>query len=236
MSQLILNERDYNSVIEVPRAGVFDAAMTTGERARLREIVEADERIESLLIPAPCIAARNRALARQIVRDYAPARHLEVLVVLTGGVVFASDICRDIFLEGNIHARFNLIKTSVYDKSIKDSGEEYRTVRLLMEPQDVEGKDVLIMEDITDQGFTLTWMLNYLRNERHVNSVKICSLLDKRLANPTEKVKLLRDNLTVDYRGFIIEDQWIAGYGIDTADDFRNLPFIVVINEGFFKG
>ena len=107
-----------------------------------------------------------------------------MLVVLTGAIIFASDLSREIFSQSGVHTDLHLIKTSVYDTAIKDTGEEYRAVNIVMEPNNISGKDIIIVEDITDQGFTLTWLIDYLLNKRNVKSVKICSLLNKILEKP----------------------------------------------------
>lgn len=174
-------------------------------------------------------------MAEEISRDYGDVKDLEVLVVLTGAFIYASDMGRAIYEAGAINTRFHMIKTSVYDKAIKSTGEQYRAVEMTLAPQDIDNRDILVVEDITDQGFTMTWLLDYLKNERYVNSIRTCSLLTKRLDNPTDEVKKLRDELVVDYTGFDIEDIWISGYGIDTAHDFRNIPHIVGINEEHFR-
>ena len=201
----------------------------------LESAVLHDPRVNSLLIPEECITHRNAAVAEEICADYDGIKDLEILVVLTGAIIYASDMGRAIYRAGGINARYHTIKTSVYDKAIKSTGEQYRAVELILAPRDIDNRDILIVEDITDQGFTMTWLLDYLENDRHVNSIKTCSLLTKRLANPTAEVKKLRDELTVDYTGFDIEDIWISGYGIDTAHDFRNVPHIIGMNEHYFS-
>ncbi|RLI61764.1 MAG: hypothetical protein DRO88_12635, partial [Promethearchaeia archaeon] len=90
--------------------------------------------------------------------------------------------------------------------------------------------------DIIDQGFTLNALMNYLVKNKKVNSVKICSLLLKKLENPSKEVKQSRKNIEshLDFIGFTVPDIWVAGYGIDASDDFRSLPFIIGVNEKFY--
>ncbi|NMB66391.1 MAG: hypoxanthine phosphoribosyltransferase, partial [Spirochaetes bacterium] len=90
------------------------------------------------------------------------------------------------------------------------------------------------VEDIADQGFTLSWLKNYLLHERNAKSLKICSLLYKRLDNPSQEVQNIRRQLDIDYIGFTVPDVWVAGYGIDAAYEYRHLPFIVRVNEEYF--
>lgn len=184
-----------------------------------------------VLIPELCLKKRIAFIADEISRDYPGSPVIHMLVVLTGSFVFAADLGRCLYERHNINICYHLIKTSVYDRTIKKSGEHYRAVKLDLEPVEIEGRDVIVVEDITDQGFTLTWLRNYLLSERRVSSVKICTLLDKRLESPTDTVKKLREELSVDYTGFIIPDLWIAGYGIDHTHEMRNVPFIFSLDN-----
>jgi hypoxanthine phosphoribosyltransferase len=156
------------------------------------------------------------------------------MVVLTGAIIFAADLGRELFDRAGINVRFHLIKTSVYDDAIKKSGEHFRAVKHEITPKDIEGKDILVVEDIVDQGFTLTWLKNYLLSERKVSSIKICCLLDKVLKHPSAEVRKIRKQLLVDYIGFKIPDFWVAGYGIDVAQELRNLPCVVTIDESLY--
>jgi hypoxanthine phosphoribosyltransferase len=231
----ILTSDRYGGIITVTERGVIDESTPLEEYAAYAAMLKKDPRIVDVLIPAPCLRGRLQYLADEIIRDYPPGAVMHVLVVLTGSIFFAADLGRELYDRGGVNVHFHLIKTSVYDKTIKDSGEHYRAVRLELEPRDIEGKDVIVVEDITDQGFTLTWLKNYLLTERNVTSVRICSLLDKQLARPSDEVKKLRAGVRVDYTGFKIPDVWVAGYGVDAAHELRNLPCIVSINESLYR-
>jgi hypoxanthine phosphoribosyltransferase len=231
MNARILKENDYSDIITVPATGVIHH----GSEDEYLNFLEGDRRIDTMLIPEECINRRVRSLAAEIIRDNHGKAPLDLLVVATGAIIFASDLCREIYRQSGTHTTLHLIKTSVYDTSVKNSAEEYRAVKLLLEPGDVRDRNLIIVEDIIDQGFTLTWMTRYLKEERMAASARVCTLLNKTLADPTEKVRQLRLNLNIDYTGFIIEDRWVAGYGIDTADGFRNLPCIVTINEDYYR-
>lgn len=234
MKMKALREEDYSSIITVDENGVYDASM--GESlTKIIETLKKDKRIRRLLIPDLCIAKRIEALAREINSDFSPCDQVNILVVLTGAFMFAADMGRALYSQYNLNAIYHLIKTSVYDKKIKETNEEYRAVQLELAPRDIEGKDILLIEDITDQGFTLTWLLNYLKEERGVNSVRTCSLLNKILRDPSSEVEELRKNLIVDYIGFNIPDVWVAGYGVDAGHDFRNLPFIISVDESYYR-
>jgi len=91
------------------------------------------------------------------------------------------------------------------------------------------------LDDIVDDAFTITHLRQDLLDHGITESkLKTCVLLNKILDNPSEQVKKLRNQITLDYVGFEIPDRWIAGYGIDAGEDFRELPFIVAVNENYY--
>jgi hypoxanthine phosphoribosyltransferase len=175
------------------------------------------------------------AMAGEIARDYRADKPLHVVVVLTGAIFFAADLSRELYDRAGITARLHLIKTSVYNDTIKKPDELYRSVKLEFAPKDIEGEDILVIEDILDQGFTLTWLKKYLLLERKVSSVRICCLLDKILKSPSPEISKMREQLRIDYTGFRIPDLWVAGYGVDAAQDLRNLPCIASVNEFLYR-
>ncbi len=232
---LILTDTDYDRIIAIPEEGVIDASMELTEFHQLADKLKTDKRIDTILIPEICIRKRITALAHKINKDF-KEDPIEVMMVLTGAFMFGADLCRELYRLHNRNARFYLIKTSVYDETIKAANEKYRAVKLELDPRGIKHHDILLIEDIIDQGFTMTWLLNYLQTEREVRTIKVCSLLNKILAYPTHDVKKLRASLVLDYIGFNIPDVWIAGYGIDAGHDFRNLPFIVSVNKSYYLG
>jgi hypoxanthine phosphoribosyltransferase len=152
---------------------------------------------------------RVRELGRQITQDY-QGRRLVLLGVLNGAFVFAADLCRGIALDLEI----DFIRVTSYGASTKSSGQ----IRLLKEPSiDLNGKDVLLVEDIVDTGATMAWLQEHFR-QSPASSVKICSLIDKkeRRIVPVE----------VDYIGFAVNRGFLVGYGLDCAEKYRNLPAI----------
>jgi len=152
---------------------------------------------------------RVRELGRQITQDY-QGRRLVLLGVLNGAFVFAADLCRVIALDLEI----DFIRVTSYGASTKSSGQ----IRLLKEPSiDLNGKDVLLVEDIVDTGATMAWLQEHFR-QSPASSVKICSLIDKkeRRIVPVE----------VDYIGFAVNRGFLVGYGLDCAEKYRNLPAI----------
>ncbi|MEW6527731.1 MAG: phosphoribosyltransferase family protein [Spirochaetota bacterium] len=225
---------NYATIIDVPVEGVCDSS-EINQLSGIQSLIKNEPKLHSLLISELCIHNRVSALAQDIVRDLNHSRHIDILLVLTGSFIFTSDLSRAIFRQGGINASIHCIKTSVYDKTIKASGEHYRAVTLELSPKHIEGRNLLLVEDIADQGFTLSWLKNYLLHERNAKSLKICSLLYKRLDNPSREVQNIRKQLEIDYIGFTVPDVWVAGYGIDAAYEYRHLPFIVRVNEEYFK-
>ena len=155
------------------------------------------------------IAAKVEEIAKRIENDY-KGEPLLVVGILKGASVFVSDLIRKINLDVNI----DFMCVSSYGNATESSG----TVRILKDLDvDISGKNVLIVEDIIDSGLTLSNLVKELQI-RNPKSLKLCTLLDK----PERR----KANVAVDYVGFVIEDKFIVGYGIDWAEKYRNLPYI----------
>lgn len=160
------------------------------------------------------LAQKVEELAKQIEKDY-KGQSLLVVGILKGASVFVSDLIRKIDLDVNI----DFMSVSSYGNGTESSG----TVKILKDLDvDIEGKNVLIVEDIIDSGLTLSNLVLALQT-RNPKSLKICTLLDK----PQRRTV----NIPVDYVGFVIEDKFIVGYGIDWAEKYRNLPYIGIVGE-----
>lgn len=195
-------------------------------------------RIDGVLIPEGAIHDRVIGLAREIVATYPGVDRLILLVVLKGAFVFAADLARAIAEVGGPELVFEFVRTQAYGNTIKSDSrerEEQRTVSLSQLPDSVNGADVLLVDDIVDQGLTLG-RLKAALNDAGATSLKICTLLSKRLKDPSIQVENARARLKVDFVGFDVPDVWVAGYGIDAAEDFRSLPFIVVANKAYYTG
>ncbi len=228
-------EIDYENVIEVPEEGISgkegDAEAMSG--------ISADEknRIDRILIPETHIKKRISALAREISEDYKDSEELILVIILKGAFVFASDLGKEIFKISGLQGpeiRYGFIKAVTYGEEIKHTKEKTRKVKIELKPQDLDGKDVLLIEDIVDQGFTLFEVRHKLLEEQNPKSLKICALLNKILKNPTKEVREIKEKIILDYLGFEIPDRWIAGYGIDAGEDFRHLPFIISVKENYY--
>jgi len=157
-------------------------------------------------------------LGRQISEDYR-GRNPLLICLLRGAVVFLSDLIRST----DIPLEMDFMAISSYGDSTESSG----VVRLMMDlKSNITGRDVLIVEDIVDTGHTLAYILDNLRTRRPAD-IKVCVLLSKpsRREAPVE----------VDYLGFEIPDKFVVGYGLDYAENYRNLPFIGVLKPELYK-
>jgi hypoxanthine phosphoribosyltransferase len=161
------------------------------------------------------IAARVRQLGLQIERDY-DGKELVLLGVLKGSFLFISDLARSIDLPLSV----DFIGLSSYGEATESSGVVKITSDL---SRPIEGKHVLVIEDIVDTGLTMRYLLDNLAT-RHPASVKLCALLNK----PSR----MRAKIPIDYLGFQIEDRFVVGYGLDAAEKYRNVPFIGVMKNG----
>jgi len=161
------------------------------------------------------IANRVRELGSRIERDY-QGKELVLLGVLKGSYIFISDLARAIDLPLTV----DFIGLSSYGEATESSGVVKITSDLA---QPIEGKHVLIVEDIVDTGLTMRYLLDNLATRRPA-SVKLCTLLHK----PSRA----RTRIPIDYLGFQIEDRFVVGYGLDHGDKYRNVPFIGVLKNG----
>ena len=166
------------------------------------------------LLTGEQIQTRIAELGAQIARDYA-GRNPLLLGVLKGASIFLSDLVRATDLRLGIE----FMAISSYGASTRSSGE-VKIVKDLDVP--IEGRDIIVVEDIVDTGLTLNYMLSNLES-RGASSVKLAALLNK----PERRVKEVK----IDYLGFDIPDAFVVGYGLDFAERYRNLPYIAVIKD-----
>ncbi|CEH35544.1 hypoxanthine phosphoribosyltransferase [Romboutsia lituseburensis] len=171
-------------------------------------------KVTEVMISEEQLAEKVSELAKQIENDF-KGEELLVVGILKGASVFVSDLIRKINLDVNI----DFMSVSSYGSSTESSG----VVKILKDLDvNIEGKNVLIVEDIIDSGLTLSNLVAALET-RNPKSLKLCTLLDK----PQRR----KADIPVDYVGFVIEDKFIVGYGIDYAEKYRNLPYIGVVSE-----
>ncbi len=174
--------------------------------------------VERILITSEEIGARVRELGQQITNDYA-GQDILMIGVLRGAVVFMSDLARAIKRPIDI----DFMAISSYGLSTNSSG----VVRILKDLDEVvQGRHLLIIEDIIDSGLTLNYLVENLKSRKPA-SVRICTLLSK----PDRR----KVDVQVDYNGFIIPDYFVVGYGLDYAGKYRNLPFIGVLKPEIYE-
>ena len=167
-----------------------------------------------VLIPAAKIKGRISELGAEIARDYA-GRNPLLISVLKGACLFLSDLMRAVDIPLNVE----FIAISSYGSEMRTSGE----VRILKDLDvAIEGRHILVVEDIVDTGLTLSYLLANLKS-RGAESVKLAALLDKYERRERE--------VPIDYLGFKIPDKFVVGYGLDFAERYRNLPFIAVLKN-----
>ena len=172
-----------------------------------------DRRPTSVLISAEQLQTRIAELAQEIRADYSD--NLHIIAVLKGAFMFMSDLVRH--LDGSVSLDFMAV--SSYAKGTTSSGE----VRLVKDLDTaLDGKDVLIVEDIVDTGLTLTYLQDILQ-ARNPRTLRTACLLSK----PSRR----KVDVKVEYVGFTIEDHFVVGYGLDYAEQFRNLPYIGLIES-----
>jgi hypoxanthine phosphoribosyltransferase len=169
----------------------------------------------TILLDAETIQARVRELAVEIERDYPPGEEIHLVCVLKGGFIFMADLVRAM----SPRVSLDFIAVSSYAKSTRSSGE----VRMLKDlDSGLQGRHLVIVEDIVDTGLTLIYLQEILR-ARAPKTLRTACLLSK----PSRR----QVDVAVEYIGFTIEDRFVVGYGLDFAEKYRNLSHIAVLEE-----
>lgn len=169
-----------------------------------------------VLISADEISTRVDELARQISADYADKGEIILVGVLKGAFIFLADLSRRL----TIPRQIEFLAVSSYEHGSIRSG----AVRLVLDVREsIEGRHVLIVEDIVDTGHTLRYLIDMLKS-RNPASVRTCTLVRKEHSAEVD--------VKVDYLGFNVGDEWIVGYGLDFAEHDRTLPYIGIVQPG----
>ncbi len=167
----------------------------------------------SVLLSEEEVDARIKAIGEQISKDY-DGKQIHMICVLKGGTFFMCELAKRI----SVPVSLDFMAVSSYGGDTKSSG----VVKIVKDLDEaIQGKDVLVVEDIVDSGRTLSYLLEMLR-DRKPASLKLCTLLDK----PDRRVI----DVPVDYTGFQIPDEFVVGYGLDYDQKYRNLPYIGIVS------
>ena len=165
-----------------------------------------------VLVPEAEVAKRIEELGKKISEDYA-GKQVHLICVLKGGVFFMCELAKRI----SVPVSMDFMSVSSYGDGTSSSG----VVKIAKDlDESLEGKEVLVVEDIIDSGRTLYYLLDILK-KRNPKSMRLCTLLDK----PDRRVR----DVKVDYVGFEIPDEFVVGYGLDYAQKYRNRPYIGVV-------
>lgn len=199
------------------------------------DVSDSDPNIETVLLTADEVQRRVVDLAAEIADDYHDRECLSLVGVLKGACVFMSDLGRQIHRQGGPKLTYDFIQASTYGNGLKGPDETERAVHVNGLSGALRGRDVLLVEDILDQGFTLSEIRRVLIEREGVRSVRCCVLLVKDLAAPTPEVAAVRREFVPEYAGFHVPDRWVAGYGLDVAELYRELPCVVIVKESQFS-
>lgn len=172
------------------------------------------EFLEKIIIPENVLQKRIAELGKEISRDY-QNHNLHLICILRGGVLFLADLMRHI----SVNHTIDFMAISSYGIGSRQSTGQVRITLDLQE--DIHDRDVLLVEDIVDSGFTIASVLEFL-STRHPRSLRVCALLDK--------VERREIDVPIHYRGFAIPNKFVFGFGLDVDEYYRNLPFIGAVD------
>ena len=185
----------------------------------LSHVAEFEQDIDRILISGDEVQAKIRELGDRITDDYR-GRDLLLVGVLKGAFVVMADLSRHIRLP----LRFDFMAVSSYGASTKTSG----VVRILKDlDHDIEGRHVLLVEDIVDSGLTLAYLLKNLR-ARKPATLEVCALM--------QKPEVQRVDIDIRYKGFEIPPVFVVGYGLDFSEKYRNLPYVATLKPEAYEG
>lgn len=175
--------------------------------------------VEKILLDEKQIMERIKELGQQITRDY-QGESILMVGILKGAMIFLADLVRNI----EVPTFFDFMAVSSYGAGTISSG----VVRIMKDlDKSIDGKHVIIVEDIVDTGLTLQYLVENMKS-RGPASIKVCTLLDKPDRRKVE--------VPIDYNGFSIPDEFVVGFGLDYNERYRNLPYIAVLKPEIYKG
>ena len=176
------------------------------------------EFLDKILVDTETLQKRIVELGKEVSQDY-QGEDLHLICILRGGVMFLTDLMRFISVPNTL----DFMAVSSYGTSRESTGQ----VRISLDLKDeIHGRNVLLVEDIIDSGYTIASVLEILRT-RHPKSLRVCALLDKPERREVE--------VPIHYRGFVIPNEFVFGYGLDLDEYYRNLPFVATVNLDKYK-
>lgn len=174
--------------------------------------------LKEILLTEQQLADKTKELAQRISDDYR-GKNFVMVTVLKGGFIFASDLVRQMDIDVDI----NFMAVSSYGSGTRSSGN----VKIVKDlDTDIRGKHVLIVEDIIDSGYTLSFLMKLMKDRGAVD-VKICTILNKPSRREVE--------IDVAYLGYDIPDEFVVGYGLDYNERYRNLPYLATLKEEVYN-
>ncbi|MBP7254721.1 MAG: hypoxanthine phosphoribosyltransferase [Negativicutes bacterium] len=174
--------------------------------------------VEKVLLSEEQLSQKIAELGEEISKDY-QGKEIVAICVLKGAILFMADLARAV----KVPMALDFMAVSSYGNGTSTSG----TVRILKDlDNSIEGKHVLVVEDIIDSGVTLKYLLKNLKSRKPA-SIKLCTLLNK----PERR----RVEVDIDYCGFTVPDYFLVGYGLDYAEKYRNLPFIGILKPAIYE-
>lgn len=176
--------------------------------------MDIDSKVWEVLCSQEEIAERVAELGSKISEDFRGEK-IHVIVLLKGSFIFAADLVRHI----DVPLKVSFIKASSYGNSDTTSGEVQMEIFI---KDNLEGENILVVDDITDSGFTMSKVVEYLQKQ-NPKTVKTCVLLDKPERRQVE--------FESDYIGFSIEDQFVVGYGLNYGEYYRNIPYVFAVTN-----
>ena len=171
------------------------------------------EYLDEILVTEEELQVRIAELGAEISRDY-EGENLHLICILRGGVLFLTDLMRRIIVPNTI----DFMAVSSYGVARQSTGQVRITLDL---KEDIQDRHVLLVEDIVDSGYTIASVLEFLET-RHPKTLRVCALLDK-----PERREV---DVPIHYRGFLIPNKFVFGYGLDMDEYYRNLPFIATVD------
>jgi hypoxanthine phosphoribosyltransferase len=176
------------------------------------------EFLDKILVDTESLNKRIVELGKEVSQDY-QGEDLHLICILRGGVMFLTDLMRHISVPNTV----DFMAVSSYGTSRESTGQ----VRITLDLKDeIQGRNVLLVEDIVDSGYTIASVLEILRT-RHPKTLRVCALLDKPERREVE--------VPIHYRGFVIPNEFVFGYGLDLDEYYRNLPFVATVDLDKYK-